>query len=554
LLAGVLASSLPVMAVLVLVMSAQASKSLKSSTETTLLDQADRGSDIDEFFSERREDADVIARLAQGGLSDQSLTAVLSHTVSVAKDYDAIQVVDRTGTILVSAGDATGSEPVGKPWFDRALTGEATTSPMFEAGGQLHLVMAQPITDAGGTTGSVVLVDLHIPALLEFLDAGYAHTGRIVVVDAQGRTLLTSAMDGAENDAALLTAGSMDQASSAVRLASRLGSGHAADIRVDGRDVFIAARSGPAGLGWVVLAQEDSSEALSLANDLRRTGIWLLVFGVIVQVALAMLLASREVRRMRRLIHGSRTASSGVSSKSLSLSASSEELAATTTEQSAAVTETSATMEELARTSASIADTVDQIAGQAQETRDNLEVAQADVQASSERTLALTQRVNEVGAILELINEIADQTNLLALNAAIEAARAGEEGRGFAVVADEVRRLAERSKASATDIAKIIESTRHETDATVMAMEKGAKQMQQGLSLLEQVAESTAQISLTTQQQRSATEQVVETMEQLAGANRQLSAAAHEIATAAGELTGLASGLETQAAAAASQF
>ena len=101
---------------------------------------------------------------------------------------------------------------------------------------------------------------------------------------------------------------------------------------------------------------------------------------------------------------------------------------------------------------------------------------------SSERTLALAGRVNDIDALLDLINDIADQTNLLALNAAIEAARAGENGLGFAVVADEVRRLAERSKTSAGDIASIVAAVQGETNATVMAMEKGAKQMQQGLT------------------------------------------------------------------------
>jgi methyl-accepting chemotaxis protein len=177
-----------------------------------------------------------------------------------------------------------------------------------------------------------------------------------------------------------------------------------------------------------------------------------------------------------------------------------------------------------------------------------LEQAEADIALSSERTLALVDRVNDIDALLVLINDIADQTNLLALNAAIEAARAGENGLGFAVVADEVRRLAERSKASAADIASIVAAVQGESSATVMAMEKGAKQMQQGLLLLEAVTDANGQVRLTTQQQRSATAQVVETMGQLTDASRQVSATAQEIASAAGNLADLAGTLETAAA------
>jgi methyl-accepting chemotaxis protein len=248
-----------------------------------------------------------------------------------------------------------------------------------------------------------------------------------------------------------------------------------------------------------------------------------------------------------RLVEQVTTAGVSVNTAAAELSASSEELAATTTEQSAAVFEASATAGELATASAAIADIVDEVASQTAATRDDLEQAETDIQASSERTLELSRRVDDIGALLSLINEIAGQTDLLALNAAIEAARAGEEGRGFAVVAEEVRRLAERSKASAADIATIIGSVQVETKSTVMAMEKGAKQMHQGLALLERVTDATANVRMTTQQQRSATSQVVETMDQLTEVSRQVSTTAQQISSAAGDLAHLASTLEASA-------
>jgi methyl-accepting chemotaxis protein len=140
------------------------------------------------------------------------------------------------------------------------------------------------------------------------------------------------------------------------------------------------------------------------------------VLVTLVAVALAALLIHLVLRDIARPFH-----SAGVNIRSNvdQLSAVVQRLAATTAEQSSGVAETSATMEELARAAASIAETVDQVATQAGTTRDNLEQAQFDIRASGERTLALADRVGEVGVTIALINEIADQTNLLALNAAI---------------------------------------------------------------------------------------------------------------------------------------
>jgi methyl-accepting chemotaxis protein len=191
------------------------------------------------------------------------------------------------------------------------------------------------------------------------------------------------------------------------------------------------------------------------------------------------------------------------------------------------------------------------VTAQAAETRNNLEQAEGDIDVSSERTTALAERVSKIEAILAFINELADRSNLLALNAAIEAAHAGEGGGGFAAVADEVRALAQRSKSSAAEIAEIIGGIQAETNATVISMEKGARQMQAGLGLLSAVAEGTEQVSLTTQQQRTSTAQVAESMERLSDTSQRMAATARQIEAASSTLATLAANLERTATTAA---
>ncbi len=151
------------------------------------------------------------------------------------------------------------------------------------------------------------------------------------------------------------------------------------------------------------------------------------------------------------------------------------------------------------------------------------------VNNSAQTIGALGQNSEQIGEIIQVINDIANQTNLLALNAAIEAARAGEQGRGFAVVADEVRKLAERTTSATSEIGDMIKSIQSETTNAVQAMHTATQEVEAGVSLANQADESLNQIVASVQS-------VMDMVQQIATATKQQSTTGEEVSSTLQEI------------------
>jgi methyl-accepting chemotaxis protein len=225
-----------------------------------------------------------------------------------------------------------------------------------------------------------------------------------------------------------------------------------------------------------------------------------------------------------------------VQSSSAELQATANQQATGARESATAMNEVTTTMSELLVTSRQILESTQRVAHMAQETGSAARAGDETVVKMQEAIAAIRRQVDvivthmldlgkksqQIGSVLDIINELSEQTNILSINATIEAAGAGEAGKRFAVVGDEIRRLADRVGGSTKEIRALVEEVRSAVNATVLATEGGSKAVDAGLHHFEEVTrgykqitalvanttEAAREIELSTKQQTTAVEQI----------------------------------------------
>ncbi|GAA2510116.1 methyl-accepting chemotaxis protein [Winogradskya humida] len=304
------------------------------------------------------------------------------------------------------------------------------------------------------------------------------------------------------------------------------------------------------------------------ATDRANQAIVLIIALGLLATAFAAGVAWRLSRDLRREVGA---AVGHIQSSSAELEAAAAQQASGGRDQASAMNEITTTISELLITSRQIADSAQRVSKIAEETseaarngdatieqtRASISAIRSQVDQIVQHMLALGEKSQQIGGVVDLVSELAEQTNILAINATIEASGAGEWGRRFAVVAEEIRKLADRTAGSAKEIRALIDDVRGAVNTTVMATEIGAKSVDAGSRQFDEATgsfrriahlvattnDATREIELSTAQQSTAVEQVNVAAGDTARVTRETEASAVQTKQTAAHLSNLSGDL-----------
>jgi CHASE3 domain sensor protein len=300
-------------------------------------------------------------------------------------------------------------------------------------------------------------------------------------------------------------------------------------------------------------------------------GTQAMVFIIAIGVALVCCSAAIAWKLSRDLKREVASAVGHIQSSSAELESAAATQATGGRDQASAMNEITTTISELLITSRQIADSAQRVSKIAEETaeaarngdatidqtRASIAAIRTQVDQIVQHMLALGEKSQQIGGVVDLVSELAEQTNILAINATIEASGAGEWGRRFAVVAEEIRKLADRTAGSAKEIRALIDDVRGAVNTTVMATEIGAKAVDAGsrqfddatnsfrriAQLVATTSDATREIELSTKQQSTAVEQVNVAASDTARVTRETEASAVQTKQTAAHLSTLSGDL-----------
>ncbi len=215
--------------------------------------------------------------------------------------------------------------------------------------------------------------------------------------------------------------------------------------------------------------------------------------------------------------------SSAVTAAAEEMTASMTTVSSSTTQMTANVESVAAAIEEMTASITDVAHNAEKAAGVAGEAARLTEVSNAKI-------TQLGQAADEIGKVIEVIQDIAEQTNLLALNATIEAARAGEAGKGFAVVATEVKELAKQTSGATDDIARRVKAIQESTNEAVKAIG-------QIEGVIRNVSSVSSSIANAVSEQQKTTQEIARTVHETTTAVQSVSRGINESALACREIS-----------------